>query len=71
MTNNLVLGSGEGDNASAVTDSGRMKRHISFDTELSGMGIKSETGLTKKWGADLDAELEVFVAILQYLIFYS
>ncbi|VDM15396.1 unnamed protein product [Wuchereria bancrofti] len=49
-----VEGSGEGDNTSAVTDGGRVKRDASFETELIEFG----TGLEKKLETDLDMELE-------------
>ncbi|VIO85929.1 Chitin binding Peritrophin-A domain containing protein [Brugia malayi] len=49
-----VEGSGEGDNASAVTDGGRVKRDASFETEFMEFG----TGLERKLETDSDMELE-------------
>ncbi|CAG9529938.1 unnamed protein product [Cercopithifilaria johnstoni] len=51
-------GSGEGDNTSAVTGNGRVKRHLSYDSEISEMEIELVKGLESKWRADLETELE-------------
>ncbi|VDK72338.1 unnamed protein product, partial [Onchocerca ochengi] len=50
VTDDFVSGSGEADNAPTVIDGGRVKREVSFETELS----ENETELEMK----LDAELE-------------
>ncbi|EFO21829.2 hypothetical protein LOAG_06652 [Loa loa] len=51
-------GSGESDNASAVTDGRRIKRDVSFETEPSKMVVEFGTGLEEKLETDLNTELE-------------